>query len=62
MQDRLYDLLNYYSFSDVTMNTAAAMNCAFEFNSVFSENGIFSDNHNIYPQSYELADFSYDAF
>lgn len=62
MEERMYELLNYYNFSDVTLNTAAAMNCAFEFNNTFSENGIFSENHNIYPQSFELADFSYDAF
>lgn len=62
MQKRMYELLNYFNFSDVTLNTAAAMNCAFEFNNTFSENGIFTDNHNIYPQSFELADFSYDAF
>ena len=62
MEERMYELLNYYSFSDVTLDTAAAMNCAFEFNNTFSQNGIFTSNHNIYPQSYELADFSYDAF
>lgn len=62
MQERMYELLNYYSFSDVTLNAGAAINCAFEFNETFSESGFFSDNHNIYPQSFELADFSYDAF
>lgn len=62
MEERMYELLNYFNFSDVTLNTAAAMNCAFEFNTTFSENGVFTDNHNIYPQSFELADFSYDAF
>lgn len=62
MEERMYELLNYFNFGDVTLNTAAAMNCAFEFNNTFSENGIFTSNHNIYPQSFELADFSYDAF
>lgn len=62
MQERMFKLLNYYSFSDVVLNTAAAMNCAFEFNTVFSENSIIGSNHNIYPQSFELNDFSYDAF
>ena len=61
-QERMYELLNYYNFSDVTLNSAAAMNCAFVFNSTFSENGLFTDNHNIYPQSFDLANFSYDAF
>lgn len=62
MQERMFELLNYYNFSDVTLDTAAAMNCAFIFNNYFSQNGIFSSNHNIYPQTFELSDFSYDAF
>lgn len=62
MQERMYDLLNYYNFNDLTLNTAAAINCTFAFNILFSENGIFKDNINLYPQSFELADFSYDAF
>lgn len=61
-QERMFELLNYYNFSDVTLNSAAAMNCAFVFNNTFSENGVFSENHNIYPQSFDLANFSYDAF
>lgn len=61
-QERLYELLNYYNFSDTTLNSAAAMNCAFVFNNTFSENGLFSENHNIYPQSFDLENFSYDAF
>lgn len=61
-QERLYEMLNYYNFSDVTLDSAAAMNCAFVFNNTFSENGLFIENHNIYPQSFDLANFSYDAF
>ena len=62
MQERVYDLLNYYNFSDVTLDTAAAMQCAFVFNRVFSEPSVLNDNKNIYPQSFDLANFSYDAF
>jgi hypothetical protein len=62
MEERLFNLLNYYKFNDVVLNTAAAMNCSFEFNKQFSENGLLGENHNIYPQAFELADFSYDAF
>lgn len=62
MQERLFKLLNYHTFNDVVLNTAAAINCAFEFNTVFSENSAIGANHNIYPQSFELNDFSYDAF
>lgn len=61
-EERLYDLLNYYNFSDVSLDSAAAINCAFVFNNMFSENGVFSDNHNIYPQSFDLSNFSFDAF
>lgn len=61
-EDRMYELLNYYKFSDPTLNSAAAINCAFVFNNTFSENGIFTENHNIYPQSFDLSNFSYDAF
>lgn len=62
MQERMFDLLNYYNFSDATLNTAAAMNCVFEFNTTFSQSTMFSGNINLYPQSYEISDFSYDAF
>lgn len=62
MQERLFKLLNYYSFGDTVLNTASSMNCVFEFNTVFSENSLFGANHNIYPQAFELRDFSYDAF
>lgn len=61
-QERMYELLNYYNFSDLSLNTAAAINCTFAFNTIFSENGLFSDNINLYPQSFEIKDFSYDAF
>lgn len=62
MQERLFKLLNYNTFNDVVLNTAAAMNCTFAFNETFSENSIIGANHNIYPQSFELNDFSYDAY
>ena len=62
MQERMFKLLNYYSFNDVVLNTATAMNLAFEFNNTFSENSLFGNNNNIYPQAFELNDFSYDAF
>lgn len=62
MQERMYNLLNYFNFSDLSLNTAAALNCTFEFNTNFSEGGIFSNNINLYPQSFEISDFSYDAF
>lgn len=62
MQESSYDLLNYYNFSDVSLNSAAAMNCTFAFNIAFSETGVFTDNKILYPQSFDLPSFSYDAF
>lgn len=61
-QEDMYELLNYYNFSDLSLNTAAAMQCTFNFNRIFSETGFFSNNINLYPQSFEIKDFSYDAF
>lgn len=60
-QSAMFDLLNYHKFNDVTLNTSAAMLCTFIFNKNFSETGIFKENMEIYPQSFELTDFSYDA-
>ena len=62
MQERMYELLNYYSFSDFTLNTAAAINCCFEFNTVFSEVDVLGENILLYPQSFEIADCSFDAY
>ena len=64
MEDKLFELLNYSNFNDVTLNTIAAMECTFEFNKNFSEEHflIKSKNNIIYPQTFELADFSYDAY
>lgn len=61
-EEKMYELLNYYNCSDLALNTAAAMECTFAFNQTFSETGLFKDNINLYPQAYEIKDFSYDAF
>ena len=61
-QESLFELLNYYTFNDVVLDTAAAMNCAFVFNKNFSESKILGNNVEIYPQTFEISDFSYDAF
>lgn len=62
MQERMFKLLNYYNFNDVVLDTAASMECTFAFNTTFSESNLFGESFNIYPQSYQLEDFSYDAF
>lgn len=62
MQKRLFEMLNYHSFNDVTLNSAAAMSCTFEFNKAFSEGSILNNNKVLLPQSFTLSDFSYDAY
>lgn len=61
-EEVMFELLNYYNFSDAALNSAAAIMLTFEFNNIFSETGLFSDNINLYPQNFEVKDFSYDAF
>lgn len=62
MCDRMFELLNYVTFRDSTLNSAAALECAFEFNSNFSQESLTGDNAVIYPQTYEINNFSYDAY
>lgn len=59
------DLLNYYTFDDNVLDTAAAMRFTFNFNRTFSESkpaGIGGDVVTLYPQNYELKNFTYDAY
>lgn len=58
----LYDLSNYYTLSDVVLTSASAMLTTFNFNKEFSESNLFSSDYTMYPQSFELKNFSYDAF
>lgn len=62
MCDRMFELLNYVTFRDTTLNSAAALECAFEFNSNFSQESLTGNNAVIYPQTYEINNFSYDAY
>lgn len=59
---RWFDLLNYYNFTDVALNTSASMEAAFIFNQEFSQTKLLGDSINLYPQSFELKNFTYDAF
>lgn len=59
---RWFDLLNYYNFTDVALNTSAAMEATFIFNQEFSETKVVGESINLYPQSFELKNFTYDAF
>lgn len=66
MYDAVYEslltLMDYYNFGDDVLNTGAAMLETFEFNKQFSEKNAFGEDYMLYPQSYELKNFSYDAF
>lgn len=59
--DLMY-LTNYYDFDDETLITAAAMMATFNFDREFSQKNLFGENVTLYPQSYELKNFNYDAF
>lgn len=58
----LYKLMNYYTFHDSVINSAAAMIETFEFNKEFSQDTLIGNSYVLYPQAYELKNFSYDAF
>lgn len=60
--ERLFQLMNYYTFHDTVITSAAAMIETFEFNKNFSQDSLLSDSYVLYPQAYELKNFSYDAF
>ena len=60
--ERLFQLMNYYTFHDTVITSAAAMIETFEFNKTFSQDSFLSDSYVLYPQAYELKNFSYDAF
>ena len=58
----LYRLMNYYTFDDGVLNTASAMTATFNFNKVFSQTNLIGTGYTLYPQSFELKNFSYDAY
>ena len=58
------EMLNYYSFQDSVLNSATSMLTTFEFNRAFSDTEFFGIKQGVqlYPQSYELKNFSYDSY
>lgn len=60
--DDFYKLMNYYSFNDTVMNTASAMITTFNFNKAFSQTSVLGKSYTLYPQSFELKNFSFDAY
>lgn len=61
-QKEMVNLLNYYNFHDTVTNSAASMAITFAFNQEFSDVNLFGSSNNLYPQGYELNNFTYDAF
>lgn len=59
--DLLY-LVNYYDMDDDVILSAAAMYATFHFNAEFSDNHFLSQTVMLYPQTFELKNFNYDAF
>lgn len=60
-KDMLY-ALNYYDFSEETLLSFCAMSATFNFNKEFSGSALLGNNGVIYPQSFNLKNFNYDAF
>lgn len=55
-------LMNYYTLSDEAIIQAYSMIQLFEFNKEFSQETILGKDYTLYPQSYELKAFTYDAY
>ena len=58
----LFQLMDYYTFNDDVLVTSAGMLTTFEFNKAFSQTSLIKESFVLYPQSYELKTFSYDAY
>lgn len=66
VQDNVYKqalgLMNYYTMSDETLINGLAMLEIFEFNKEFSQSKLIGESFELYPQTYELKTFTYDAY
>ena len=60
--EKAIDLMNYYNFDDDVLVSSYAMLQLFEFNKEFSQNNVIGQSYVMYPQSYELKAFTYDAY
>lgn len=61
-KEEIYSLLNYHEYDNQVLTTSAAMSVLFNFNKEFSDKRLFSESSTLYPQGYELKNFSYDAY
>lgn len=56
-------LVNYVNFDPAVVGNAMALIATFNFNQNFSqEGGMFKETYTLYPQTFELKNFSYDAY
>lgn len=66
IQDNVYKqalgIMNYYTMADETLINALAMLEIFEFNKEFSQSKLIGESFELYPQTYELKTFTYDAY
>lgn len=66
LQENVYNqsirIMDYYSLSNETLISYMAMLELFEFNKVFSQESMLNGSYILYPQSYELKAFTYDAY
>ena len=66
IQDNVYEealnLMNYYAMADENLIQALAMLELFHFNKEFSQSKLIGNSYELYPQSYELKTFTYDAY
>ena len=60
--EKMLSLMNYYSFRDSTVDTAAALLTTFEFNKRFSERHWMDESLNLYPQSMDAKNISWDGY
>ena len=54
--------MDYFNFDNDVLVTSAGMMTTFNFNKEFSQTTPFGENYILYPQSYELKAFTYDAY
>ena len=60
--EELFKLMDYYTFNDRTLVTAASMIQTFEFNKIFSQNNLIGKSYALQPQGFALKNFTYDAY
>lgn len=60
--EKLPIIMNYYTFDKDVLVTAISMIETFEFNKEFSEVNFIGESNVLYPQGFELKNFTFDAY